>query len=317
MDIFDEKSINPMLIKDQVAAFDSEDFIYEIKLDGIRCMAYLDSTGTDLRNKRDKKILQHVPELSCIYQQVNDKCILDGELFVLKNGITDFYEIQRRILMLDPFKIKLAADRYPASFVAYDIIYYKDKLVNDLPLMERKELLEKVINENNLISISRYIETNGIHLFELAKQNGLEGIVAKRKDSKYYFGKRTRDWLKCKVMDTIDCVICGYIKRGDNIAILILGQYDGESLIYKGHVSLGVGQRVFNHQKYNVVNNCPFGYVPKGNEDAVWLEPDLVCIVESMPSEKDNFRQPVFKGIRNDKTPLECNLIKGNNMESF
>ena len=233
MDIFEEKGIKPMLISEQKKAFDSPDWIYEVKLDGIRCIAYLDSEdGTDLRNKRDKKLLPHVPELYDIHKQVKRKCILDGELFILNNGVTDFYEIQRRALMTDPFKIKLSAGKFPATFTAYDIIYDTDHLVMDLPLMERKDLLSDIIMENDRINVSRYIEENGIALFEAAKQQGLEGVVAKRKDSKYYFGKRTKDWIKFKVMETEDCIICGYIKKANNMTSLILGQYDNGELVY-------------------------------------------------------------------------------------
>lgn len=96
MDIFDLKRIKPMLISEQKKAFDSPDWIYEVKLDGIRCIAYLDPVGgTDLRNKRDKLLLPHLPELSKIHSQVKGKCILDGEVFILKNEITDFYEVQK------------------------------------------------------------------------------------------------------------------------------------------------------------------------------------------------------------------------------
>lgn len=311
MDIFDTKGIRPMLISEQKNAFDSPEWIYEVKLDGIRCIAYLDSAvGTDLRNKRDKKLLPHVPELSDIHKQVKRKCILDGELFILNNGMTDFYEIQRRALMTDPFKIKLSAGKFPATFTAYDIIYDTDQLVMDLPLMERKDLLTDIIMENVRINMSRYIEENGIALFEAAKQQGLEGVVAKRKDSKYYFDKRTKDWIKFKVMATDDCIICGYIRKDNNMTSLILGQYDNGTLVYRGHVTLGVSLRVLNEHKPVVIDNSPFGFVPRGNEDAIWLAPELVCIVESMPTDKDGFRQPVFKGIRNDKRPLECQLRK-------
>lgn len=240
MDIFDKKGIKPMLISEQKEPFDSSNWIYEIKLDGIRCIAYLDSTCTDLRNKRDKKLLPHVPELSEIFRQTKEKCILDGELFIIKNGITDFYEIQRRAILTDPFKIKLASERLPATFTAYDIIYFKNHLVTDLPLIQRKELLTDIIRENERVNISRYVEKNGIALFETAKEHGLEGIVAKKRDSRYYFDKRTKDWIKCKVMETEDCIICGYIPKAGNKVSLVLGQYDGEQLVYKGHVTLGV-----------------------------------------------------------------------------
>lgn len=310
MDIFESKGIKPMLISEQQEPFNSPDWIYEIKLDGIRCIAYLDENGTDLRNKRDKKLLPCVPELKDINRQIKKKCILDGELFVLRNGMTDFYEIQRRALMTDPFKIQLASAKYPASFVAYDIIYDSGKMTIDLPLMERKKILQDTVVENNFISISRYVEENGIALFTAAKKQSLEGIVAKKKDSKYYFDKRTKNWIKCKVMATDDCVICGYICKANNMTSLVLGQYDAGRLIYKGHVTLGVSLRVLNDFGYNVIQSAPFENVPPGNEKAVWIEPELVCIVESMPTDKGSFRQPVFKGIRNDKEPHECVVTK-------
>lgn len=307
MDVFETKGIKPMLIKNQAPAFDSSEYIYEIKLDGIRCIAYLDSNGTDLRNKRDKRLLPHVPELKDINKQVTQKCILDGELFVLKEGKTDFYEIQRRALMTDLFKIELAAAKLPASFVAYDIIYLDNKLVTELPLLERKHLLKSVVSENARISISRYIEEYGTQLFDLSKKQNLEGIVAKKKDSKYYFDKRTTDWIKCKVMNTDDCVICGYIKKRNSMTSLVVGQYDGHTLIYKGHVTLGVSLRNISPDALKE-GPCPFMKIPTGNDNAVWLVPKLVCIVESMPSDKGSFRQPVFKGIRNDKLPIECQI---------
>ena len=310
MDVFDQKGIKPMLIAEQREAFDSPDWIFEVKLDGIRCIAYLDTNSTDLRNKRDKKLLPCVPELKNIHNQVRQKCILDGELFVLKNGVTDFYEIQRRALMTDPFKIQLASKKYPASFVAYDIIYDSGKMTTDLPLMERKKILQDTVVENNFISITRYVEENGIALFEAAKAQNLEGIVAKKIDSKYYFDKRTKNWVKCKVMATDDCVICGYIRKANNMTSLVLGQYDAGRLIYKGHVTMGVSLRVLNDYGYNVIQSAPFENVPSGNENAVWIEPKLVCIVESMPTEKESFRQPVFKGIRDDKLPHECVVTK-------
>ena len=307
IDIFELKELKPMLIGEQRDAFDSPDYIYEIKLDGIRCIAYLDERETDLRNKREKKLLPHVPELSNIHKQVKQRCILDGELFIMKDGLTDFFEIQRRVLTSDPFKIRLASNQYPASFVAYDILYYKDELVIEKPLIERKELLSCVLSETKKISISRFIEQEGIQLFKFAKEKGLEGIVAKKKSSKYRLDKRTKDWIKCKVMASDDCVICGYIPKANNMTSLILGQYDKEKLVSRGHVTLGVGLRLLNEHKYNIIDNPPFD-VPKGNEDAIWMAPELVCIVESMPTKTDSFRQPVFKGIRDDKLPKDCQV---------
>ena len=308
MDIFDEKNISPMLISEMQDPFDSEDYIYEIKWDGIRCVSYLDGSTADMRNKRNKLMIPIFPELENIYKQVKVKCILDHELLVLKNGAPDFYEVQKRALMTNPFKIKLSSEKYPASIIAYDILYYKDRDITGLPIIERKKYLQDIVIENNLISVSMYIENNGIMLFDLVKEKGLEGIVAKRKNSLYWQGKKSKDWIKCKVMSTEDCIICGYILKANNMTSIVLGQYDGNTLIYRGHVTLGASLRILNQHKYKVIDYSPFGYIPEGNNDAVWLAPELVCIVESMPTEKDSFRQPVFKGIRDDKIALECKI---------
>ena len=171
-------------------------------------------------------------------------------------------------------------------------------------------MLTKIIKETPQINVSRYIEYSGIKLYEQAKSQGLEGVVAKKKDSLYWFGKRTRDWIKFKVMETEDCVICGYIQKANKMTSLILGQYDGRRLIYRGHVTLGVNLQSLRQYELHLTVDSPFEKTPVGNEEAVWVEPELVCIVESMPTDKASFRQPVFKGIRDDKTPLECQKKK-------
>lgn len=308
MDIFEAKGIKPMLISEQLDPYDDPDSIFELKLDGIRCIAYCDD-GTDLRNKKDMKLLPRFPELKDIHNNCKEKCILDGELIVVKNGVPDFYELQKRTLLSDLFKIQLAISKLPASFVAYDILYYKDKEVTGLPLLDRKKLLTDIVIESERISVSRYVETNGVMLFELAKKQQLEGIVGKKKGSLYWFDKRTKDWIKCKLMSTDDCVVCGYIVKDNNMISLVLGQYNNEGqLVYRGHVTMGVSLRLLNQQKYTVISYSPFGYTPKGNDEAIWLEPNLVCIVESMPNDKESFRQPVFRGFRDDKAPRECSI---------
>jgi len=116
MDLFESKVVKPMLIGEMQEAFDSPEYIYELKLDGERCIAYLDKDVTELRNKRNIKMLVKVPELSNIHKQVKCRCILDGELIVIKDGKPNFYEIQRRSLMSNTFKIKLASSKLPSQF---------------------------------------------------------------------------------------------------------------------------------------------------------------------------------------------------------
>ena len=191
-DLFEDKNISPMLLY-ETQPFDDENYIYELKLDGIRCLAYIDSKSVVLQNKRHKDVTAIYPELSQMSKCVKRRVILDGELVVLnKDGKPDFYALQRRILMADSFKISLAAKSNPVQFVAYDIIYHNGKDLTDKPLMERKAILSKAVREGNNLTISRYIEKNGIAFFELAKSQELEGIVAKRKDGLYHIGAHAR-----------------------------------------------------------------------------------------------------------------------------
>lgn len=309
MDIFDTKGIKPMLIAEQVDPYDDPDSIFELKVDGIRCIAYCDKDGVDIRNKRNFKLLPRFPELEQIHKNCNCKCILDGELNVIVNNKPDFYEVQKRTLLSDPFKIRLAYSKHPANFVAYDILYYKDRLITDLPLIERKQILANIVSENKLLSVSRYVETSGKILFKLAKQQGLEGVVGKNKNSLYWFSKRTKDWKKVKVMADYEAIAIAYIPKPNNMTSLVLAKYNtNNSLIITNHVTLGVS--LSKLKQYGIkYSNCPFSEIPKGHEYAVWIEP-VVCTIEYMPSEKGGLRQAVFKGIRDDKFPEECRLDK-------
>ena len=310
-DLWENKTVKPMLIGAEGEPFDSENYIYELKLDGERCIAYLDKDRTILKNKRNVLMLPKVPELSEIHRNVNVRCILDGELAVIKDGKPDFFEIQKRSMMSNPVKIDMAAKKYPACFTAFDILYYDDHQVMDLPLTERKEFLQKAVqSENSRFAVSRYIEKNGISFYNLAEQQELEGIVAKRKDSKYYLDRRTKDWIKIKYLQDDDFVIMGYFPKENSMNSIILGQYRTNELIYKGHVTLGVGGEPFKKIRALDKIHCPFLEIPKGNENAVWVVPKLVCTVKyMMKTESGGLRQPVFKGLREDKAPEECRCI--------
>lgn len=309
MSMFEEKNIAPMLIGADGDAFDDVNYLFEIKWDGERCIAYLDpKTGTELRNKRNVKMLAKVPELSDIHKQVNKRCILDGELMALKDGKPDFFEIQRRSLMSNRFRIELAAKQYPATFIAYDILYLDGQDVTLLPLEQRKALLQKTVRQNERLAISKTIEGQGKALYRFAEQQQLEGVVAKRKDSVYIQGKRTKDWVKIKCMEDDDFIVCGYIKKENHMTSLVLGKYRHGEMVYKGHVTLGVGGKPFQQiAELPRAIRAPFTDTPKGNEDAVWVAPMLVCTVEYMhKTQNGGMRQPVFKGLRMDKTPGEC-----------
>lgn len=158
-DMFDRRAVKPMLISERSDPFDNPGHIFELKMDGERCIAYLDPlAGTDLRNKSNAMLLPHVPELSEIHKLVNTRCILDGELIVTVDGQPNFFEIQRRTLTTDRFKIQLQSSRLPATFVAFDILYHGSQETTSLSVIQRKELLQKtVLQESETLAISRYI----------------------------------------------------------------------------------------------------------------------------------------------------------------
>ena len=149
--------------------------------------------------------------------------------------------------------------------------------------MERKRLLQSAVNENARLAVSRYIEQNGIAFYSLAEAQGLEGIVAKRKDSKYYFDKRTKDWIKIKNLQDDDFVVCGFIRKEASVISVILGQFKDGKLIYKGHVTLGVSSEDFHIMaSAEKLISPPFDDMPAGNDSAVWIVPRLVCSVKYM-----------------------------------
>ena len=305
MDLFTDRSASPMLIAEIQKPFDSPDYIYELKLDGERCLAYLDKDSAALRNKRDFNLNIRFPELNEIYKAAKVKCILDGEITVFKDGKLDFSIVQRRSLLTSKVKVDLMAARYPACFTAFDILYYEDRQVTDLPLMERKKLLSQTVAECDRISVSRYIEEKGVDFYNLVAGQELEGVVAKRKDSLYHMSKRTKEWIKFKRLLDDDFVVCGYLRKRAGTSI-ILGQYRGDALVYKGHVSSGVPEADYRRITDTEKSNCPFFVVPTGNDGAIWIRPELVCIVQWMPRQNGALNQAVFKGLRDDKAPKEC-----------
>lgn len=310
-DLFQSRNIKPMLIGKESSPFNDPQYIYELKWDGERCVAYLEpGEPPELRNKRNLRMLAKVPELEEISKQVNQRCILDGELFILKDGRPDFSLIQHRSLMSDRFKISLDSKYNPATFSAFDILWTGSQETMQLPLMERRALLEKTVTNGPRMAISQYIEGQGTSLFQFARERELEGIVAKVKNSIYIQDKRTTDWIKMKILQEEDYVVCGYIMKSSHIISIILGQYRGSSLIYKGHVTMGVSGQAFDTiSKHSLLPSSPFIAYPAGhgNEQAVWLSPDLVCIVKFMHRTKSGgMRQPVFKGLRFDKAAEDC-----------
>lgn len=162
-----------------------------------------------------------------------------------------------------------------------------------------------MVTDSSELSVSRYIVQQGKALFEMAKQQELEGVVGKKMESLYWFGKRTKEWKKVKWMLDEDLICVGYIPKEHGMTSLVLAKYDAKGqLRIVTHVTLGV-----NRQKMRQAGveegRCTISQVPEGHEGAVWLKP-MVCTIEYMPTEKERYRQAVLKGFRDDKLPSEC-----------
>lgn len=261
--------VKTLFYYDEIAAIPKS--VPRMKLDGFRCLAYIDYGMVDLRNKRNIRMLPRSPELKEISKNVGGRCILDGEIVVLTNGVPDFYRLQKRTLLTDKFKIEMEASR--------------------------------LVNEDSRIAVSRYVEGSGTALYMAAEASKLEGVVAKRKDSFYLMGKRTKDWIKFKRMADEDFVVAGYIKKGGHMYSLVLAKYKGNTLIFRGYVTSGVTKEAID--TLEVTGKNPFLLMPIGEHDVIWVKTNHVCVVEYMPNLINSLRQPVFKGFRDDVLPKE------------
>lgn len=304
---FEDKTYSPMLIGKSSEAFDSDDYLYELKWDGTRCLAYCDQS-TILINKRGRILNDQFPELMNLHKSMKKACVLDGEITVFHNGKPDFYALQRREMMRSSFRVELASQQDPATFLAFDLLYWNDQDLTEQPLIKRKKKLSQFQDQMHAV-LSRVYEKEGLRLYDFAYQQGLEGIVAKEKLSTYQPGKRSTSWIKIKNLKDEDFVVCGYLKKEGKFLSLVLGQYDKKELLYRGHVTLGVSDSLLKQKNLPIQKQCPFQIVPQHHEKAVWFSPKLVCTVKYMEkTETGSLRQPVLKGFREDKSIRECQM---------
>lgn len=227
---------------------------------------------------------------------------------ILKDGKPGLYEIQWRSLMSNRLKIELASRQYPASFIAFDIIFTGDRDVTFLPLVKREKMPESyVAEEADRIIISRYMEQRGMDLCRVAESQNLGGIMARWKDSTYVPGKWTKNWTKIKNLEDDDFVICGYIYKENSIISLVLGQCHEGELVCQGHVTTGIDDDSLCRTRETPQMEIP-GFVAllSDNETAIWIALFRVYTVKSMEYlSNGNMRQPVFGGLRTDKLPAD------------
>jgi len=283
--------IKPMLAETAKQPFDSNDFIYELKLDGVRCIAELDG-GVKLQARSGQDITYKFPELADIHKQVSKPCVLDGEI-----ACANFNGIQHRIHRQNPLDIKVAMAQYPAIYYVFDILNLDGERVTAHPLTDRKLLLGENFQGGANTILLPFQQGGGIELFEKVKQLGQEGIMAKRTYSPYLEGKRSGAWLKIKAFTDGIFHIVG-LTRGKNdrertFGALILAD---SQLNYVGCAGSGLNGAMLDYILQAVTPaECALKQAPK-LDSLVWCKPELFCEVRYLGyGSEGHLRFPTFR----------------------
>lgn len=304
----------PMLAKVAAEPFSDKDWIFEIKWDGFRAISYVDN-DLSIKSRNEKELKYNFPELAEL-SQLAKGLVVDGEIVVMYEGKPDFQSLLERGQAVSTGEIQRQTKSAPAIYVVFDVLEKDGKPLTELPLMERKKILKDSLTEGPHVLLSDFIEEKGEAYYQLALEKGLEGVMAKKKDSSYEEGLRTGSWLKIKKLKTCDCVIFGYTKgaqsRGKTFGALILGLYDKDGKpVYVGKVGTGFTDAMLGDllDKFEKLTTYVAPFKAESGDTVTWLEPKLVCEVAYQVVTRDTrLRMPRFKGLKDDKSPSECTL---------
>jgi bifunctional non-homologous end joining protein LigD len=280
-------------------------WLFEVKWDGYRATARVAGGDATLTSRRGNDLTRRFPGVARAVEAAvrTPDCVLDGEVCALdERGRSSFSAMQQ------------GKPDTPIVYYVFDVIEIDGEPLVDLPLVERRRRLENLLDRRSkTVRISETFE-DGRALLEAAKKEGLEGVVAKREDSRYLPGKRTRDWIKVKTRNRQEFVIAGYTRgqgrRSRSFGSLVLGVHRGRELVYVGNVGTGFSEdeidKLLERLRPLARNELPFSAVPKMPKvrkgDVVWVEPKLVCEVDFAEWTHDgHLRAPVYQGLREDK----------------
>ncbi len=303
----------PMLAMLSERPFSDPNWLFEIKWDGVRALGWIKEGKLTLHARSGSDITAQYPELAGLPASFSGQnAILDGEIAVLDaRGRSDFEKLQERMHVRAPGQKLLSG--FPVVYFAFDLPYCDGYDLRAAPLLQRKQLLQRLLHSSERIRFSDHQLGKGKELFELAKQNELEGIIAKRIDSRYV-SERSVNWLKLKTSKTLDAVIGGWTAaRGAGMPFgsLLLGLCESKKLRFIGHAGSGFDaethKAVAAKLKRLETNKCPFDKLPESNEKATWVTPSLVAHVRySGWTQEERLRHPVFLGLREDAKPQDC-----------
>jgi bifunctional non-homologous end joining protein LigD len=315
-------AITPMLATPVEKPFDSAEWLFEIKWDGYRAVAFVENGKVRLVSRNQNDLTGQYSELQDLSKLVKAKtAILDGEIAALdEQGRASFSLMQQRTGIRSGGRRTAGRSDVPIVYYVFDLLYADGYDLRRVALEERKQALAKLVKTNELIHLSEHFPERGIALFEAAKQQGLEGILAKHRGS-FYEERRSREWLKIKITQTVDCVIGGYTEPEGSrqyFGSIVLGLYNQRGqLIHVGQAGTGFTQatlkEIWQILKPLETKRPPF-YGPVEAANAHWVKPTQVAEVKFTEWTHETsdggmkLRAPVFMGLREDKDPRECAL---------
>jgi bifunctional non-homologous end joining protein LigD len=303
--------VEPMKAVLNDGPFSDPDWIYERKLDGERCLAYRTPGGVRLRSRTDKVLNRTYPELvEALERETSPEFVVDGEIVALKDGIPNFSRLQGRLGIADPDRARRTG--IAVYYYVFDIPHLEGYDTTPLPVRTRKHLLRNALDFHGHVRFLPHRNREGEKLFREACRKGLEGLIAKRAESRYV-GKRSTDWLKLKCSHEQELVIGGFTaphgKRTDFGALLV-GYYEDGKLSYAGKVGTGFDQHTLTElgeQMRKLERSDPpfvdVHPIPKGTH---WIEPELVGQFAFSEWTRDGrLRHPRYLGLRDDKRARE------------
>jgi bifunctional non-homologous end joining protein LigD len=296
--------IKPMLATPVEKPFDHPDWIFEVKWDGYRAIAEIRKGRVSLHSRNLISFDDKFTPIAEALQEFGFDAVLDGEIVVVDDqGRPDFQALQH---YQDSGRGRLV-------YYVFDLLYFREHDLTGLPLIRRKDLLKKVLPSAPNIRFSDHVWKEGVLFYNVAREKGLEGIVAKHSRSAYETDRRSRRWLKVKTRLTQEGAIAGFTEPGGSrkyFGALVQGVFEGDELIYIGHVGGGFSENDLKDIREKLAplirQECPFPVQPETNARVTWVKPELVCEVSLSGWTEDGvMRQPVFLRLRGDKTARE------------
>jgi bifunctional non-homologous end joining protein LigD len=311
-----QRNIEPMLAITADEPFDSPQFTYEAKWDGVRTLAFVDGGEVRLQTRNLLDCTKQYPEAHGVAEALTGgyQAILDGEVVALdEKGVPSFQRLQPRMHLRDESAVSRLRRSVPVIYEVFDVLYLDGEDLTRQPLRERRRRLEAALQPMGAIRLSEGFPGSGVALFKAVQEQGLEGIVAKRLDAPYVSG-RSAAWVKVKAFKTMDCVIGGWTEgqggRHSTLGALIVGVYRDGKLMPVGHVGSGFDDRTLRDLLVTLNEHqspeSPFAVAPRVNQPATWCFPDLVCEVRYVELTRDGtLRSPTYLGLRSDIDPKD------------